>query len=159
VESISIVNTRILRSILGAALIAVAAFVIGSSAGNVSAAAAGQPVYGYLQTQAVAPGQTQGTITQGDLLNGATQDQITVTASTSTVTTYTATFQDTTKNGTLVLQDNGQSFSDGTFVEYGTVDGKASTGRFFGATGSITFNGSTSDGVHFTATISGEIRN
>jgi hypothetical protein len=62
------------------------------------------------------------------------------------------------KGRKMYLQDNGQSFSDGTFVEYGTVDGKASTGRFFGATGSLTFNGSTSDGVHFTATISGEIR-
>lgn len=141
--------------VLVAMIIAVATFVIGASKSATAAASTCQQVHGYLQTQVVATGETQGTITQGGQLNGSTQDHIfNFDASTGT---YTATFQDAAEDGILVIQDNGQSFSDGTFVEQGTVDGKASTGGFAGGTGSLTFHGSTTDGVHFTATVSGEI--
>ena len=151
-------NKRMFGSVLGASLIAVSTFVMGTS-GQVAAADSNcQQVHGYLQTQVVAPDQTQGTITQGGQLNGTTQDQIVFNPSTGTSTaTYTATFQDTTESGTIVLRDNGVFFSNGDFAEYGTIDGKASTGAFAGATGLLTFIGSTSDGIHFTATVNGKV--
>lgn len=112
-------------------------------------------VHGTLTTQVVSAGLTQGTVTQRGRLKGTTQDQIS--SFNASAGTYTATFQDMTKHGTLITNDTGQSFSNGTFVENGTVDGAASTGRFAGATGSISFNGSSTDGVHFTAHITGKI--
>ncbi|HEY4388150.1 MAG TPA: hypothetical protein VGN34_27190 [Ktedonobacteraceae bacterium] len=150
------VNKRLWSAIFGVVVLVVAVVLVTRMSGEVAAAApAPQTVHGYLQTQVVAAGETQGTITQGGWLNGTTQDQISVTSLTGT--SYTATFQDVTKSGTLVLQDQGQFFSDGSFTESGTVDATASTGRFAGASGRLTFQGSTSDGVHFTATVSGEI--
>jgi hypothetical protein len=143
-------------SVLVAVLITVSALVMGTSKGVAAAESTCQQVHGYLQTQVIAPGETQGTITQSELLDGTTHDHINLNSVTA-AGTYTATFQDTTGDGTLVTQDNGQIFSNGTFVEYGTVDGTASTGRFAGATGSLTFNGSTTDEIHYTATVSGQI--
>ena len=118
-------------------------------------------VQGYLTAQVVSssPLETQGTLTQASRLNGTTQDQFTTINSTGT--TYTATFQDTTENGTLVTQDKGQlSASNGiiTFTENGTVDANASTGGFAGGSGSLTFSGSSTDGgATFTATVTGQI--
>lgn len=149
-------NKRMLGNMLGAVLIAAFAFVMGTSESMAATTATCQQVHGYLQTQVVAPDETQGTITQGGLLNGTTQDQISFTSSTGTGP-YTATFQDMTENGTIVTHDNGQFFSNGTFVESGTIDGKISTGGFAGAAGFLTFKGSTTDGVHFTAQVSGEV--
>jgi hypothetical protein len=150
------VNKYMVGRFLGAMLIVVFAYVVGTSEGVAAAAPVGQQVHGYLQTQVIAPSETLGTITHGGLLNGTTQDQISFNTSTGTVT-YTATFMDVTEDGVLVTQDTGQSFSDGTFVEHGIVDGKASTGKFVGASGWLTFGGTSIDEIHYTATVSGEI--
>lgn len=150
-------NKRLFRSVLVAMVIVVFAFAMGTSESMAAAMPTCQQLHGNLQTQVIGAGETQGTITHGGLLNGTTHDHITVTSTTSSATTYTATFQDTTDSGTIVTQDIGQFYPDGTFVEHGTIDENASTGRFAGATGSLTFIGSSTDGVHFTASVSGEI--
>ena len=149
-----LLNTSLGIVVLLAVVVSVV-FVTKTSGGVASAAPARQAVSGYLQTKMVAASGTQGTITQDDLLKGTTQDQISMASPKST--SYTATFKDVTESGTLVLRDKGQFFPDGSFTETGTVDPTASTGKFAGASGQLTFKGSTSDGVHFTAGVSGEI--
>ena len=147
-------NKRTFGGVIAVVLIAAFASILGVQAAMAATTSTCYHVHGTLRTQVVAAGETRGTITQGGPLNGTTQDQIT--SFNSSTGTYTALFQDTTENGTLVTQDNGQ-FMNGHFVENGAVDGSASTGGFVGATGSLTFSGSTTDGIHFTATVTGVI--
>jgi len=150
-----VLNKRTFGGVIAVVLIAAFASILGVQAAMAATTSTCYHVHGTLRTQVVAAGETRGTITQGGPLNGTTQDQIT--SFNSSTGTYTALFQDTTENGTLATRDNGQFSPNGPFVENGVVDGSASTGGFVGATGSLTFSGSTPDGIHFTATVTGVI--
>jgi hypothetical protein len=150
-----VLNKRTFGGVIAVVLIAAFASILGVHAAMAATTLTCSHVHGTLRTQVVAAGETRGTITQGGLLNGTTQDQIT--SSNSSTGTYTALFQDTTEKGTLATKDNGQFSPNGLFVENGAVDGSASTGGFVGATGSLTFSGSTTDGIHFTAKVTGVI--
>ena len=97
-----------------------------------------------------------GTITKGGVLNGTTADVFTL-ESGEVVFTYNATFGDSTRNGVLQTDDSGAILPGGILSESGTVDPAASTGGFAGARGSLSFSGSTTDYVHFTASVSGLI--
>jgi hypothetical protein len=107
-------------------------------------------------------GTTNGTITQGGMLNGSTQ-AIFTSAFTATPDPSTFSFTDdltlTTVNGVLKTHNVGVfDLATGLFSAVNRIDPNGSTGDFAGATGVLYINGKTTDGgATFQGEITGEI--
>lgn len=105
---------------------------------------------------------TEGRITNGGILNGATQlvytSGVLPTPDPNTVS-YTTDFTVTTNRGVLKTHNVGVfDFALGSFTEIARIDPNASFGRFAGATGVLFTSGKTTDGgATFRSKITGEI--
>ena len=105
------------------------------------------------------PTTTTGTITQGGILNGTTADEFT-SALTATPDPNTFSFTDqltiTTKRGTITDSDvTIFNTAQGLFSTISPIS--HGTGIFKGTTGTLFISGSSTDGVHFTDQIVGQI--
>jgi hypothetical protein len=126
------------------------------------AVAGGNVCFDVLANQNVtvtSPSTTTGTITQGGILNGTTTDEFT-SALTATPDPNTFSFTDqltiTTKLGTLTDSDvTIFNTAQGLFSTISPIS--HGTGIFKQATGTLFISGSSTDGVHFTDKIVGQI--
>lgn len=105
------------------------------------------------------PTTTTGTITHGGILNGTTADEFT-SALTATPDPDTFSFTDqlviTARGGTLT--DSDVTIFNTTLGVFSTISPVGTgTGIFKGATGTLFISGSSTDGVHFTDKIIGQI--
>jgi len=102
-------------------------------------------------------GNTTATISRGGILNGTTAAHFDITGGTPPVLTFAGTVVFTTKKGTLTVGIAGTfNIATGAFNATGPIT--SGTGRFAGATGTLTFSGveDFSTGA-FTETITGRI--
>lgn len=103
-------------------------------------------------------GTTDGTITQGGILNGQTHFVTSSFSATSDPTVFflTGNLTITTNKGTLTTSDVSIfDFANLLFTDIARITG--GTGDFSGATGVLFISGKTTDGVHFQDKIIGNI--
>ncbi len=102
-------------------------------------------------------GNTIATITQGGILKGTTAAHFEITAFTPPVLQFAETITFTTKRGTLAVAISGTfNVATGDFAASGPITG--GTGRFAGATGTLTFAGNVNfQTMTFTETVRGTI--
>lgn len=118
-----------------------------------------KPVRADQRVTITGPATTEGTITNGGILNGTTRATFT-SAFTPTpdpnAFSFTTTLTITTNKGTLTTSDVGVfDTARGVFADIARVSG--GTGDFAGATGTLFITGTTTDGVHFDDEITGTL--
>jgi len=99
-----------------------------------------RPVHAAGVGQDLGGGNTTATITRGGVLNGTTTAHFDITGGSIPMFTIAGTIVFTTKHGTLTANVSGTfDVSTGEFAATGPISG--GTGKFAGATGTLTFSG------------------
>jgi hypothetical protein len=131
------VSTRLgLAAITGAGALA-SLGLITPVAANAAAERECHRAHGVIKDVFVSPNEARGTWAHGGWFDGATD--VLFTSFDPVTGAYTDDWTVTNSHGVLVGHDSGTLFPDGSAVEVGNADPAASTGRYAGATGTLTF--------------------
>jgi hypothetical protein len=93
--------------------------------------------HGVIMNVFVSPTELRGTWSHGGWFDGATD--VLFTSFDPATGAYTDLWTVTNRHGVLVGHDSGTLFADGSAVEVGSPDPAASSGRYAGAKGTLTF--------------------